>query len=75
MLGGKETSRYYHDVISYLGDVSQKLDRLIELLETQNMLNMKDKEEKNSQLRDNEGMYNYQYYKQRKAGLIGRDTK
>jgi len=42
-------------------------------LETQNMLNAKDKEEKNSQLRDNEGMYNYQYYKQRKAGLIGRD--
>jgi hypothetical protein len=73
MLGGKQYMESFKDVLNCLYDLSEKMDRMIELLETQNMLNAKDKEEKNSQLRDNEGMYNYQYYKQRKAGLIGRD--
>jgi hypothetical protein len=75
MLGGKRYIESFNNVLNCLFEVNNKLDRIIELMETQNMLNMKDKEEKNSQLKDNEGMYNYQYYKQRKAGLIGRDTK
>ena len=75
MLGGRRYIESFNIVLKNLYTISEKMDRIIELLETQNMLNMKDKEEKNSQLRDNEGMYNYQYYKQRKAGLIGRDTK